>query len=109
MTTDTGAEYGFNVLFLRRFWRLHRVFFPACLSVNSGLFLLLLLTSALEQYLAYEVGIIAGATRYWFIFLRVACFFTIFFASISWTILNLFSKTNLFYLKVGILKNFFFF
>jgi hypothetical protein len=67
MPTDSRAEYGFNVLFLRRFWRLHRVFFPAYMSVNSGLFLLLLLTSALEQYLAYEVGIIAGATwyRYW--------------------------------------------
>jgi hypothetical protein len=81
MTTDSGAEYGFNVLFLRRFWRLHRVFFPACLSVNSGLFLLLLLTSALEQYLAYEVGIIAGAKWYWywFIFLRVAWSFNYLF------------------------------
>jgi hypothetical protein len=90
MTTDSGAEYGFNVLFLRRFWRLHRVFFPACLSVNSGLFLLLLLTSALEQYLAYEVGIIAGVTRYRIGIGLFSCalrvFFTTrvsFFASIS--------------------------
>ena len=54
------SEYGFNGLFLRRFWRLQRVFFPALWCVNSGIFLLLLLTSGLEQYLAYEVGIIAG-------------------------------------------------
>jgi hypothetical protein len=85
MQTDSGAEYGFNVLFLRRFGRLHRVFFPACLSVNSGLFLLLLLTSALEQYLAYEVGIIAGARRYpvsvLIYFLCVAWFFYRLFCS----------------------------
>ena len=57
---DRSADYSFNVMFLRRFWRLQRVFFPAAMSVNSGLFLLLLLTSGLEQYLAYGVGIIAG-------------------------------------------------
>ncbi len=58
--SERGNEYGFNLVFLRRFWRLQQVFFPALMSVNSGLFLLLLLTSGLEQYLAYEVGIIAG-------------------------------------------------
>lgn len=57
---DRTSQYAFNGLFLRRFWRLQRVFFPAVLSANSGFFLLLLLTSGLEQYLAYEVGIIAG-------------------------------------------------
>jgi len=53
-------EYSFNVLFFRRFWQLHKIFFPGLLTVNSGLLGLLLLTSGLEQYLAYNVGIISG-------------------------------------------------
>jgi hypothetical protein len=59
-----SSDYSFNGLFLRRFWRLQRVFFPTLLCVNSGIFLLLLLTSGLEQYLAYEVGIIAGLLKF---------------------------------------------
>nr|QTW43714.1 ABCD4 [Eurytemora affinis] len=53
-------QYNFNILFIKRFWRLHRVFFPGLLSVNTGVFALLLLTSGLEQFLAYRVGIISG-------------------------------------------------
>lgn len=56
-----GSEYNVNVVFLRRFWRLHSIFFPGLLSLNSGVLGLLLLTSALEQFLAYKVGIMAGS------------------------------------------------
>ena len=53
-------NYNFDGLFLRRFWRFHKVLFPGLFSLNSGIFVLLLLLCGLEQYLAYEVGLIAG-------------------------------------------------
>ena len=61
MTGENGSNYDFNFLFIRRFFRLHYILFPGLCSLTSGVFVLLLLTSGLEQFLAYEIGLISGA------------------------------------------------
>jgi len=58
MAVDPG--YNLNWLFFKRFARLHGVMYPRLLSLNFGLFLLLVACSGLEQFLAYRTGIIAG-------------------------------------------------
>jgi len=60
MSNSTSKTYKFDLLFLRRFFNLHNFFFPRLWSSNSALFGLLLLTSGLEQFLAYETGLLSG-------------------------------------------------
>ncbi|TRY73148.1 hypothetical protein TCAL_00965 [Tigriopus californicus] len=52
--------YGFNVLYLRRFYRLHGLLFPNWKSLNTVLMVLLVILSGLEQWLALYVGLISG-------------------------------------------------
>ena len=65
-TTKSEAEevatrtYGFDLLYLTRFASLHPVLFPGVLSFSSLLFLSLLGLTALEQFLAYLVGLVSG-------------------------------------------------
>ena len=53
-------SYAFNLLFLKRFYKLHGLLFPQWRSLPSLFFLLLILAEALEQFLAYKVGLISG-------------------------------------------------
>ena len=50
----SSPNYGFNCLFVRRFWTLHGVLFPGLASLNTLLFAMLVLVAAMEQYLAYK-------------------------------------------------------
>ncbi len=59
-SSEAALKYGFNLAFLRRVWRAQALLFPSLFSLNSLLFILLLVLSFLEQYLAYLVGLIAG-------------------------------------------------
>lgn len=53
-------HYGFNTLYLRRFYRLHGLLFPGWRSLNAALMVLLVILSGLEQWLALYVGLISG-------------------------------------------------
>jgi len=60
MSKSTSKTYKFDTLFLKRFFQLHNSFFPRLCSSNSGIFVLLLVSSGLEQFLAYETGLLSG-------------------------------------------------
>ena len=53
MSNSTSKTYKFDALFLKRFFQLHKFFFPRPCSCNSGVFLLLLVTSGLGRVLSY--------------------------------------------------------
>ena len=53
MSNSTLKTYKFDALFLKRFFQLHKFFFPRPCSCNSGVFLLLLVTSGLGRVLSY--------------------------------------------------------
>eukprot|EP00095_Tigriopus_kingsejongensis_P004960 maker-scaffold96_size378025-snap-gene-0.23 protein:Tk04960 transcript:maker-scaffold96_size378025-snap-gene-0.23-mRNA-1 annotation:"abc subfamily abcd" len=57
--SDT-AHYGFNGLYLRRFYRLHAILFPGWTAYPSAVFYLLVGLAALEQWLALYVGLVSG-------------------------------------------------
>ena len=48
---DKKFNDGFNINFFRRFWRLHRLFFPSFLSLSVGLFAVLLLLALAGIYI----------------------------------------------------------
>ena len=62
-TTSGGNRstyYGFDAAFFKRVFHLHRILFPGFLSYNFLLFGLLITVCGLEQYLAYQVGLLSG-------------------------------------------------
>ena len=53
-------RYAFDVLFLKRLFGFHRIFFPSLRCLNALLFCALLAVSGAEQFLAYKVGLVTG-------------------------------------------------
>jgi len=56
MSNSTSKTYKFDALFLKRFFQLHKFFFPRPCSCNSSVFVLLLVTSGLGRELSYILG-----------------------------------------------------
>lgn len=55
-----AKRYAFDISYLKRFCFLHSFLFPGIVSASFGYFVLLLCFAALEQFLAYRVGLISG-------------------------------------------------
>ncbi len=53
--TMTVRSYAFNWAYLKRFWSLQKIFFPAFATYSSGLMAFLLVVSALEEFVAFKV------------------------------------------------------
>ena len=56
----SNSNYGFNLLYFKRFWKIQKSLFPTFCSDSVALLLILLLISGIEQLLAYKVGLISG-------------------------------------------------
>ncbi len=53
-------QNGFNLLFLKRSWKLHGLLFPSWKSATTFLAVLLLLVGAAEEVVGYYVGLISS-------------------------------------------------
>lgn len=58
---DSSQRYGFDILYLVRFYHLHKHLYPKGQPCSIFLAIFLVAISGLEQYLVFEIGMIAGA------------------------------------------------
>ncbi|OXA62639.1 ATP-binding cassette sub-family D member 4 [Folsomia candida] len=53
-------SFGFDIVFFRRFYRLHGLLFLSCTSLSTLLFAFLISICLLQEYIVYRVGLIAS-------------------------------------------------